>query len=254
MSVRWSTRKELLMAEPATSSGAFVMRATRAAMAAGLGYVEEQVIALERAVMENPGFAFDLAKTLVESACKKILAERQRPHSSYDDMPKLFKAVTTVLPLSPPSASCNSGGHKSLKQTLSGLHTALQGVCELRNDFGFASHGSDGSRQRMESIQAMLAAQAADTIVGFLYETHQLDLAVQRTAPSKFEDHSVFNDYIDDTHGGIQILELSFRASEVLFRVDHEAYRDALAAFDASDKEYANTAAESSPSFAEGVT
>lgn len=223
------------MAEPVISSLAFVMRGARAAMAAGLTHVEEQVTALERAVVENPGLAFDLARTLVESACRTILTERQQSYASDDDLPKLFKTVTTFLPLSLPSAS-SSGGHKSLKQTLNGLHTALQGVCELRNHFGFASHGSDGSRPRLESIQAILAAQAADTIVGFLHATHQQDRAVQRTAPLRFEDHADFNDYVDDVHGSIQIFELNFRASEVLFRVDHEAYRDALASFDSSEE------------------
>jgi hypothetical protein len=241
------------MAEPVAGSEAFVMRGARAAMAQGLAHVEEQVTALERAVVENPGLAFDLAKTLVESACRTILTERQQPYASDDDLPKLFKTVTTFLPLSPPSASSTSG-HKSLKQTLNGLQTALQGVCELRNDFGFASHGSDGSRPRMERIQAMLAAQAADTIVGFLHATHQQDQAVQRTAPLRFEDRADFNDYVDDAHGIIQIFELSFRASEVLFRVDHEAYRDALASFDASEEDDASAAVETSPSSVEGAS
>ncbi|MBI3207057.1 MAG: abortive infection family protein [Myxococcales bacterium] len=234
------------MADPLPVPDAFVMRGARAAMAQGLAHVEEQVTALERAVVENPGLAFDLAKTLVESACRTILTERQQPYASDDDLPKLFKTVTTFLPLSPPSAS-SSGGHKSLKQTVNGLHTALQGVCELRNDFGFASHGSDGSRPRMESVQAILAAQAADTIVGFLHATHQQDRAVQRTVPLRFEDHADFNDYVDDAHSSVQIFDLSFRASEVLFRVDHEAYRDALASFEASEENGASAAVERLP-------
>lgn len=251
------------MAEPFSAPDAFVMRGARAAMAQGLAHVEEQVTALERAVLENPGLAFDLAKTLVESACRTILTARQQSYASDDDLPKLFKTVTTLLPLSPPLASSSSGGHKSLKQTLNGLHTALQGICELRNDFGFASHGSDGSRPRMESIQAALAAQAADAIVGFLHATHQQDRAAQRSPPLRFEDNPDFNDYVDDAHGSIQIFDLNFRASDVLFRVDNQAYRDALASFDASEKdaplvppspppEGTSTTAENPASSAEG--
>jgi Abortive infection C-terminus len=240
------------MADPVSVPDAFVMRGARAAIAQGLAHVEEQVTALERSVVENPGLAFDLAKTLVESACRTILTERKQPHAPDDDLLKLFKAVTTFLPLSPPPASNSSGGHKSLKQTLNGLHTALQGVCELRNEFGFASHGSDGSRLRMESIQAMLAAQAADAIVGFLHATHQQDRAVHRTAPLRFEDRVDFNDFVDEAHDTIQIFELSFRPSEVLFRVDHEAYRDALASFDASEEDGVTAAVESPPSSVEG--
>lgn len=230
------------MAEPVEE---FVMRGARAAMAGGLAHVAEQVTALERAVVENPGLAFDLAKTLVESACRTILTERQHVFDSADDLPKLFKIVTAFLPLSPPSATSNSGGHKSLKQTLSGLHTALQGVCELRNDYGFASHGSDGTRPRMESIQAMLAAQAADTIVGFLHATHRRKVAAHRPAPMLLSDHPAFNDYVDDAYGSIGIFEQNFRASEVLFGLDHQAYRDALATFDASEDGSSNDDSES---------
>lgn len=225
------------MAEPIVSPDVFVMRGARAALADGLAHVEQQVTALERAVVENPGLAFDLAKTLIESTCRTILTERKKSHSSDDDLPKLFKTVTTFLPLSPPTANGSNGGHKSLKQTLNGLHTALQGVCELRNDFGFASHGSDGSRPRMETIQALLAAQAADTIVGFLHSTHRQDQNVQKAAPPRYEDHSDFNDEVDEAHGNITICAATFRASEVLFRLDREAYRDALASFDAAEDE-----------------
>ena len=78
---------------------------------------------------------------------------------------KIASTDTTNLPLLPASASSEAEARKSLAQTLSGLHTALQGVCELRNAYGFASHGSDGPRPVMEGVQALLAAQAADAIV-----------------------------------------------------------------------------------------
>ncbi len=77
----------------------------------------------------------------------------------------------------PKEASGESEARRKLLQTLNGLHTALQGVCELRNTCGFASHGAEGQHPAMEGVQAILAAQAADTIVGFLFSAHQ----VQRT-------------------------------------------------------------------------
>jgi hypothetical protein len=40
-------------------------------------HIEEQVAAIELAVVEKPGLAFDLAKTLIESVCRTILAERR---------------------------------------------------------------------------------------------------------------------------------------------------------------------------------
>ncbi len=130
------------------------------AMAGGLSHIEEQVKGIERAVVENPGLAFDLAKTVVESACRTILTDRKIAFGTDDDLPRLFKTVTNNLPMLPVAAASEAAARKSLAQTLNGLHTALQGVCELRNAYGFASHGADAPRPVMESVQAILAAQS----------------------------------------------------------------------------------------------
>jgi hypothetical protein len=81
------------------------MHGAREALAAGLIHIEEQVRSIEQAVIENPALAFDLARTLIESVCRTILTERQVAHSEDDDLPKLFKAVSTSIPFLPPTAS-----------------------------------------------------------------------------------------------------------------------------------------------------
>jgi hypothetical protein len=209
---------------------AFVMHGARAAVADGMLHIEEQVKALERAVVENTGLAFDLARTLIESACRTIITERGGTFDKDDDLPKLFKIATLTVPFLPVALSTDAGARKSLVQTLNGLNTALQGVCELRNAFGFASHGSEGPRPAMEGVQALLAAQAADAIVGFLYRVHrQEDLSRPRSVMLEYDDHPDFNEWIDEQTDPVQILALpSYRPSEVLFNVDLQAYRDLL--------------------------
>lgn len=210
----------------------FVMHGARAAMAGGLSHIEEQVKGIERAVVENPGLAFDLAKTVVESACRTILTERKIAFGSDDDLPRLFKTVTTNLPMLPVSASTEAEARKSLAQTLNGLHTALQGVCELRNAYGFASHGSDSPRPVMESAQAELAAQAADAIVGFLHRVHLQERNPSPGFQLDYDDNENFNTYVDEANDEVQIFDLTYRPSEVLFTVDQEAYRDLLANYE----------------------
>lgn len=210
----------------------FTMYGARAAMAGGMSHIEEQTSAIERAVIENPGLAFDLAKTLVESACRTILTERKVFFEEDDDLPKLFKTVTTNLPLLPVAASTEAEARKSLVRTLNGLHTALQGVCELRNAYGFASHGSAGSRPLMESVQALLAAQAADAIVGFLHRVHRQERDSLPGVRYEYDDNAAFNDYVDEANEVVHVFELAYRPSEVLFRIDQEAYRDLLAGFE----------------------
>ena len=234
-----------------SSSAPFVMLGARDAIAGGLTHIEEQVKSIERAVVENPGLAFDLAKTVVESACKTILSERKISFGSDEDLPKLFKTVTLNLPLLPVAASGEAEARKSLVQTLSGLHTALQGVSELRNAYGFASHGSDAPRPAMESAQALLVAQAADAIIGFLHRVHHQDRAIVAVVRLEYDGNSAFNTYVDEANDVVRIFDLGYRPSEVLYSVDKEAYRDLLSRFepegDDSDANAADDAGGASP-------
>jgi hypothetical protein len=219
------------------------MYGARSAMAAGLAHVEEQVRGIERAIVENPGLAFDLAKTLIESTCKTILAERGVAFENGADLPTLFRAAKNCLPMLPASASGDGKARKSLEKTLNGLNTALHGVAELRNAYGFASHGSESPRSAMESTQAMLAAEAADAILGFLHGVHrqQMSIVADRL---EFGDNETFNAYIDDANDAVRVFDLEYRPSEVLFSVDLSAYRDHLANYAPDDENSAETVEE----------
>lgn len=226
----------------------FVMHGSRAAIAAGLAHIEEQVTGIEQAVNNNPGLAFDLAKTLVESACRTILTERGVAFDPNDDLPKLFKITTNHLPFLPSSASEEAEVRRSLMQTLSGLSTAVQGVCELRNACGFASHGSDGPRPLMEGVQALLAAETADAVVGFLHRVHRQDRTRPVSSQLAYKDNSEFNDSIDELHERVRIFEEEFDPSRILFEMAPEPYRVYLAEFVQESQSDEKTADSASPS------
>jgi len=219
------------MAEALTAP--FVMHGARDAIAGGLTHVEQQVKSIEQAVAENPGLTFDLAKTLIESVCRAVLGDRNIAYSEDDDLPKLFKTASQHLPFLPPNASGEAEVRDSLKRTLGGLSTAIQGICELRNQCGFASHGPGSPRPTMESVQALLAAEAADTIVGFLYRVHRQDRTPPPSPRALYDDHPEFNESVDEAHGMIRIYEVEFRPSDVLFQMEPESYRVYVAEFDA---------------------
>lgn len=183
-----------------TTTAPFVMHGARDAIVSGFVHIEQQVKSIEQAVVENPGLAFDLAKTLVESVCRRILSERSITFGEDDDLPKLFKMAASSLPFLPPEASAEAEIRKSIAQTLNGLHTAIQGVCELRNQCGFASHGASGPRPAMESVQALLAAEAADAIVGFLHRVHRQNRTPLPSPRAGYEVNDSFNAYVDDIH------------------------------------------------------
>jgi len=210
----------------------FAMHSAREAIAGGLAHIDEQVKGIEQAVTSNAGLAFDLAKTLIETVCRTILGERGIAVRPHDDLPKLFRTATSHLPFLPPAASGEAELRRSLAQTLNGLSTAVQGVCELRNACGFASHGSEGLRPAMEGVQALLAAEAADTIVGFLHRVHRQDRTPPPSPRAEYERNGAFNDYVDEAHGVIRVFEVEFRPSEVLFQMEPESYRIYLAEYE----------------------
>ena len=219
------------MAE-AVAAIAFVMHGAREAMTNGMLHIEEQIKSIEEAVVKKPSFTFDLAKTLIESVCKSILADRKISFHSDDDLPKLFKIVTTNLPFLPSSASGEADARKSLKKTLGGLHTAVHGICELRNTYGFASHGAVAGRPAMEAVQALMVAQSADAIVGFLHRVHRQDRPPTTGKPLKYEDNVDFNNYVDEAHELVRIFDEEFMPSRVLFEMAPEPYRVYLAEYE----------------------
>ena len=215
-----------------TDPPSFVMHGAREAMARGLGHIKEAVEAIERAVEETPSLSFDFARSLIESVCRTVLKERSVPYDHTDDLPKLFRSVSRILPFLPPGASGAVGARGSVTKTLSGLSTAIQGICELRNQFGLASHGAESHRPVMERVQALLAAQTADTIVGFLYGVHRQEHSVPQTTSTSFDDNPTFNDLVDGAFGPLRVFEAEFRPSEVLFSMEPESYRIYLAEYD----------------------
>jgi hypothetical protein len=208
------------------------MHSARVALDAGLSHIKEQVQSIEEAVVENPALAFDLARTLVESVCRTILTERQVSYSETDDLPKLFRIVCHHLPFLPPTASNDTAARESLRRAVSGLSTTVQGICELRNQCGFASHGSGGPRAAMGTVQALLAAQAADAIVGFLYGVHRHDPVPPPSPRAEYDENEEFNEYVDEVHGPILIFDIEFRPSEILYQMEPESYRIYAAEFD----------------------
>lgn len=136
----------------------FEMVCARGAADAGLSHLALQISALEQAIWQQPNFAFDLAKFLVEDVCKSILIDRSVAFAKRDDLPKLYRAVIEVLPLLPPAASAESESRESLKKLSNGLISALYAMCELRSAQGFASHAAGTPHAEFESIQALLVA------------------------------------------------------------------------------------------------
>ena len=216
------------MAESSTSR--FEMTGARSALLEGpiTEPIEQQIEAIENALESIPDFAFDLSKTLVESVCKTVLADIGQPTDPNWSTPKLLKETANRLNLLPRNHPDPAKASESVAKTIRGMAQTIQGLCELRNNYGMASHGRDAFSARLELRQATLAARAADTIVSFLYRVHRDALMQSPGARIYYEDHTGFNEAFDNDNETIRVNDLGLRPSEVLFKGDPEAYKAAL--------------------------
>ncbi|RQZ15569.1 hypothetical protein DIE15_15355 [Burkholderia sp. Bp9031] len=221
------------MAETPIAQVRFQMVGARAALADGpvAEAIEQQINAIENTLDSLPDFAFDLSKTLVESVCKTVLADIGQPADPNWDAPKLLRETTNRLSLLPRNHPDPQRARESVEKTIRGLLQTIQGLCELRNNYGMASHGRDSFTARLDLRQAMLAAQAADTIVSFLYRIHRDALIQTPGARVYYEDHADFNEAFDRDYEVIRFGELELLPSRVLFHGDREAYKAALNEF-----------------------
>ncbi|UYV11953.1 MAG: abortive infection family protein [Phycisphaera sp.] len=208
----------------------FQMHGARHAFADGpfVEPIEQQLAAIEQSIVSVPDFAFDLSKTLVESVCKTILADIGQPADPNWDCPRLLKETTNRLSLLPAEYPNPAKPRESIEKTLRGLLQTIQGLCELRNNFGMASHGRDGHGRRLDLRQATLAAQAADTIAAFIYRMHRDSASRSPGARVYYEDHSEFNTWLDEENELIDIGTVTLQPSRVLFHMDVEAYKTAV--------------------------
>jgi len=221
------------MAESSVATPRFQMVGSRAAILEGpvAEAIEQQIHAIESALENVPDFAFDLSKTLVESVCKTVLADIGQPADPNWDGPRLLRETTNRLALLPRNHPDPAKARESVQKTIRGLLQTIQGLCELRNTYGMASHGRDGFSARLDLRQATLAAQAADTIVSFLYRIHRDALMQTPGARVYYEDHADFNEAFDRDNEPIRLGVLELLPSRVLFHADREAYKAALNEF-----------------------
>lgn len=222
------------MADSNASTVRFQMVGARAAILSGpvAASIDQQIQAIENALESVPDFAFDLSKTLVESVCKTVLADIGQPADPNWDAPKLLRETTNRLALLPDGHPDPAKARESVEKTVRGLLQTIQGLCELRNNYGMASHGRDGFSARLDVRQATLAAQAADTIVSFLYRIHRDALSRTPGERVHYEDHKDFNDSIDQDIEPFRIGNLDpISPSRALFHADPNGYKIALKEF-----------------------
>ena len=140
------------------------------------GHVRAQIARINGALSTDPGLAIGSAKEFVESICKHVLRARGVALNGKEDFQDLVRMTRDSL-----SIRTRDGDGETLRKTLHGLSTIVQGVAELRGRFG-TGHGQHPEVDAPSPVIAKLAVGAAETLAVFLFEAHTKGLG---PAPSR---------------------------------------------------------------------
>ncbi|MCA8835242.1 MAG: abortive infection family protein [Proteobacteria bacterium] len=196
-------------------------------IAPAANHIKVQIDAIENAIEKSPSFVFDHSKSLVDTVCKTILLDREIKPSRGWTSPQLFERTLKALKLHHDDVDETDKTYKSLKKTAEGLQEAMFGICQLRNTHGLIGHGQDAYAASLEAIHAQFVASAADTLVHILYMSHKGHALNEGTTRVFYQDYEEENARIDEIYDDDTLAEFvkGFRASEVLFKIDKDAYR-----------------------------
>ncbi len=136
-------------------------------------YVSQQINLMEVSIENSPYISIGLAKELIETCCKSIFDERIETYDKNWDLPKLMKETTKLLKLTPDDIPNEAKAASSIKQILGSLSSVVQGIGEVRNEYG-SGHGKDGKFMGLQPRHAKLAVGAASTLAIYLLETHEI--------------------------------------------------------------------------------
>ncbi|NTE60125.1 abortive infection family protein [Agrobacterium fabrum] len=115
----------------------------------------------------DPEGAITVARTLLETVCKRIMDERGTVYTDKEDLPRLYALAARALNLAPDQHT-----EEPIKAILGGAMTVVNGIGTLRNRLSDA-HGRGGRLPvRPSPRHASLAVNLAGTVATFLVETH----------------------------------------------------------------------------------
>jgi hypothetical protein len=168
------------------------------------------------------------AKSLLETIAKEICDSKGVEISSSASINSTLRRAF---------ASLGFSGNEMVTQVSSALATIGSQIGNLRNEIGTVSHGRNlrELEERNNCIDDLTRDFLIDTtiiVATFLIRNFE-SLITEETkeAPPLFFENSDFNDYWDSAFGEIEMGEMAFTASEVLYHMDINTYLLELKAF-----------------------
>lgn len=134
-------------------------------------YLHAQLEIINNAINDSPSNAIGLCKELIETVLKHILDLYMIKYDEKnDDMIRLNTLVNEKLNLVPKNVTEAKKGHETIKKILGNQIQVVQGIVQLRNDYG-TGHGKSPKFQGLNARHARFCLNTTTAIVIFLLDT-----------------------------------------------------------------------------------
>ena len=188
-------------------------------------HFEERLSALRSALAEgSPGSIVEEAKALLECVYRTIIIDHHgtvAPGSrGSPSLPELYSQARSCITFSEDSDVSHRIDEACSKLTLV--------IGQTRNSNGATSHGQDAYAQNLLGhYEAHYFAREALSIAALFLNKHSDTTAYLHTR-LQYEDHTDFNNYLDESEEWPIVLGQEMSPSEILFNTDPTRYREML--------------------------
>jgi len=134
-------------------------------------YVNSRIELMNKSLQNDTDLAIGTSKELIEIICKSILKQLNITIDKNWDLLRLVKETNKVLDFKPKNASNPEDAERSIKQILGGISSIIQGITELRNNYG-SGHGKDADFRSLETRYARFVVGLVSELAVFYLHTN----------------------------------------------------------------------------------
>ncbi len=186
------------------------------------------VLAIETNIEARPDQCVAEARTLLEAVARTLCDEMSLTHVNGRDFPQQIRAIIDALDMRLDGHPRATDIKTTLQKLFGGLSGAVSALSELSNIEGLR-HGPHFDWPKLERRHAAMLGGFCDTLVAFVIEAACAQRPVVKIDEAPFEAAPDFNDWLDEEHGPVAILDGVYQPSQILFILDRQQYDSTLA-------------------------
>ncbi len=192
----------------------------------GTGGFLTHMESIESVADQYPSMSAERAKAFIEIVCKTIGEERGLAREQAD-LDRLVSDLAKQIPLGNLNHPDSTKINEILVRLVRSLNASVSALAQLNNIEGIR-HGGPATWDTLAFHHGQMLLAFSDSLCAFLYEAHRRSVA--KPSQPAYEDESEFNFVIDEEFP-VTICNVEFRASEILWTLNQNAYGQRLSSW-----------------------